>query len=158
MAYSQVSLGPPPGERVTTVEFNSWFSNDDSVAAVDPADLRNIWMMQRDAQSGHADQPFTIDIRSFEQACSPEADIQALWYRISILQMLTGAMGLLSRWLRDGELADVVFQVASTFPMKRVPVGVLTKYLYVDGAPQGPPFDAQLFIEQIEKQNRQNKQ
>jgi hypothetical protein len=137
------------------MELNSWFNNDDSVAAVDPADLRNIWTMQRDALSDHPDQPFAIDIRCFEQACSPEADIQALWYRISMLQMLAGPMGLLSRWLRDGEFADCVFKVAATFPMKRPWVDVLAKIQFVGAVPRGPPFDVLKFIEQIEKQNNQ---
>src|SRR5438445_2186729 len=44
-----------------------------------------------------------------------------------MLQMLAGPLGLLSPWLRDGELADVVFQVAATFPMKRPAVGAPNK-------------------------------
>lgn len=54
-------------------------------------------------------------------------------------------MGMLSPWLRNGELADAVFQVAATFPMKsmkRMSVGVPQQEL---------PFDEQGFLAEIER-------
>lgn len=124
----------------------SWFTSDDPVPAVDPADLRGVWTMGHDVHANIPGQQGAIDIRLFESACSPGADTQAVWYRVAMLQMLAGPLGLLSRWLHDGEPADVVFQVAATFPMKRMSVGV----------PQpGLPFDGQEFLDQIEKQNHQ---
>jgi hypothetical protein len=59
---------------------------------------------------------------------------------------LAGPVGLLSAWLRDGEPAEAVFQVAATFPMKRMSIGV---------PQQGLPFDVQEFLAQIEKQDKQ---
>ena len=44
----------------------------------------------------------------------------------------------------SGELADAVFQVAATFAMKRMSVGVPQQEL---------PFDVQVFPAKIEKQN-----
>jgi len=134
------------GKGVTTMELDSWFVSDDPVAAVDPADLRSVWTMGRNVQANAPGQQTAIRIGCFERACSPGADTQAVWYRVAMLQMLAGPLGLLSPWLRDGELADVVFQVAATFPMKRPAVGV---------PQQGLPFDVQGFLEQIEKQNHQ---
>ena len=54
-----------------------------------------------------------------------------------MLQLLAGP-------LHDGELADAVFEVAATFPMKRLSIGVVH---------EGPPFDLQEFTEQIERKN-----
>ena len=62
-----------------------------------------------------------------------------------MLLMLAGTMGmLLSPWLRNGELADTVFRVAATFPMKRMSVGVPQQEL---------PFDVQGFLAEIEREN-----
>src|SRR3989442_7827248 len=111
------------GKGVTTMELDSWFVSDDPVAAVDPADLRSVWTMGRTVQATAPGQQTAISTGCFERACSPGADTQAVWYRVAMLQMLAGPLGLLSPWLRDGELADVVFQVAATFPMKRPAAG-----------------------------------
>jgi hypothetical protein len=61
-------------------------------------------------------------------------------------RLLAGPVGLLTPWLHDGELADAVFQVAATFPMKKRSVGV---------PQQGLPLDVQDFLVQIEKQNNE---
>lgn len=119
----------------------SWFTSDDAVPAVDPVDLRSMWAMQRDVQARASGQVAT-DVRLFERACSPGADVQAVWYRLSMLCLLGGPMGMLSPWLRNGELADAVFQVAATFPMKRMSVGVRQQEL---------PFDVQGFLAAIER-------
>jgi hypothetical protein len=94
--------------------------------------------MQRDFQAAAPNQQFAMDIRCFERACGgPGANLQAVWFRSSMLQLLAGP-------LHDGELADAVCEVARTLPMKRLSVGVVHK---------GPPFDLQEFSEQIEKKN-----
>src|SRR6266576_278921 len=51
-----------------------WFSINDPVPAVDPADLRSMWMMQRGIQASVSGQVAT-DVRLFERACSPGADV-----------------------------------------------------------------------------------
>lgn len=119
-----------------------WFSSNDPVPGVDPADLRSMWMMQRGIQASVSGQVAT-DVRLFERACSPGADVQAIWYRLSMLQMLPGPLGVLSPWLRDSELADAVFKVAATFPMKRMSVGVPQQEL---------PFDVKGFLAEIERE------
>lgn len=90
--------------------------------------------------------PTATSIHLFEQVCSPGADVQAVWYRLSMLQMLPGPLGVLSPWLRDGEPVDAVFKVAATFPMERMSVGVPQQEL---------PFDVKGFLAEIEKQNNQ---
>ena len=103
--------------------------------------------MQRDVQRNapnHApNQTGSIDIRLYQRACSPGAEVGAVWYRVSMLQLLAGPIGLLTPWLHDGELPDAVFNLAATFPMNKLSVGEVN---------QGLPFDVQEFIKQLEQQ------
>ena len=89
--------------------------------------------------------PTATSIRLLEHVCSPGADVQVVVYRVWMLQVLAGPMGMLAPWLRDGEPTDAAFQVAATFPMKKMSVGVTQ---------QGLPFDVQEFLAEIEKQNK----
>lgn len=99
--------------------------------------------MQRNIRANVSGQVAT-DVRLLERACSPGADVQAAWYRLSMLQMV-GLLRMLSRWLHDGELADALFKVAAVFPMKRMSVGVLQQEL---------PFDVQGFLAEIEREKQ----
>ena len=112
------------------------------VAAVNPDDLRNVWTMMRDLQARDLErQSGSISSRLYEGACSPGANVVAVWYRASILgvlQMLPG--NPLTPWSHEGELEDAVFQIAATFPMKKLPVGLVKN---------GLPFDLQELVKQI---------
>jgi hypothetical protein len=124
----------------------SWFSGRGPVAPVDPADLRSVWEMQHNAQRNAPNlapnQTAAISSGLYQQACSPGADVAAVWYRVSMLQLLAGPSGLLTPWLHDDELPDAVFNLAATFPMRKLSFGE---------ANQGFPFDAQEFIKQLER-------
>jgi len=112
------------------------------VAAVNPDDLRNIWTMMRDLQArAQAGQSESISGGLYERACSPGANVLAVWYRASILgvlQMLPGSP--LTPWSHGGELDDAVFQIAAKFPMKKLPIGLVKN---------GLPFDVQELVKQI---------
>jgi hypothetical protein len=112
------------------------------VAAVNPDDLRNVWTMMRDLQARDLErQSGSISSRLYEGACSPGANVVAVWYRASILgvlQMLPG--NPLTPWSHEGELDDAIFQIAATFPMKKLPVGLVKN---------GLPFDLQELVKQI---------
>jgi len=99
--------------------------------------------VQRSAPSHTPNQTGSISIGLYQQACRPGADVAAVWYRVSMLHLLVGPIGLLTPWLHDGELPDAVFNLAATFPMNRLSVGKVN---------QGLPFDVQEFIEQLEQQ------
>lgn len=118
-----------------------WRSKGD-VTAVKPGDLKAVCALMRDVRAHHtAGQSVGIDSRAYENACSPGADVDAVWYRASmlgLLQMLPESP--LTPWMHDGELDDAVLQVAATFPMKKMEVGVVH---------HGPPFDVQEFVKQI---------
>ena len=65
----------------------------------------------------------------------------AVWYRASmlgVLQMLSESP--LTPWTHEDEFDDLVFQVAATFPTKKMQVGVVQ---------EGPPFDVQEFLKQV---------
>jgi hypothetical protein len=47
---------------------------------------------------------------------------------------------LVAQWTHDGQLDDVVFKVAATFPMEKMKTGVVR---------EGPPFDVEEFVKQI---------
>jgi hypothetical protein len=111
--------------------------NDDALPTVDPADLQNVWAMLCLFPAQAAGQAGSDDITLYERVCSPGADVNAVWFRASMLQVFAGK---LVPWTQNGELDDVVFQVAATFPMKKMSVGVVQ---------QGPPFDVEEFVKQI---------
>lgn len=82
-----------------------------------------------------------IDIRSFQHVCSPGANVMAVWFRVSMLEaMKVMTPDMLAPWTHNNDLDDVVFQVAATFPMKKMQVGVVH---------DGPPFDVEEFVKQI---------
>jgi hypothetical protein len=112
-----------------------------SVPPIEPADLRSVWTMQREIQALHPGQQMMISAEKYKQACGPEADVRAVYERVSHLWMLQ-EVGVLATWLHDGVPDDAVFHVAATIPMSRMQIGV---------AYQQPPFDLEEFIKQIEE-------
>lgn len=119
------------------------------VPAVNPADLKAYRALIRDVQSATGGQGSIIDPALFRQVCSPGADFDAVWYRASmlgLLQMLPQVSpemfpeSPLTPWTNNGELDDAVIQVAATFPMKNIEVGVVH---------DGLPFDVDEFLKQI---------
>ena len=112
------------------------------VTAVNSDDLRNVWKMMRDLQArAPACQSGSFSSGLYENACSPGANVVAVWYRASILEVLQMVPGNpLMPWTHGDELDDAVFQIAATFPMKKLPVGLVKNAL---------PFDVQELVKQI---------
>ena len=112
------------------------------VAAVNPNDLRNVWTMMRDLEArAQTGQSGSISSGLYERACSPGANVLAVWYRASILGVLQTLPGNpLTPWSHEGELDDAVFQIAARLPMKKLPVGLVKN---------GLPFDVQELVKQI---------
>ena len=111
--------------------------NDGALPTVDPADLQNVWAMLCLFQREAGGQSGSDDIRLYERVCRRDADVHAVWFRASMLQLFAG---MLEPWTQNGEFDDVVFQVAATFPMKKMSVDVVRR---------GPPFDVEEFLKQI---------
>jgi hypothetical protein len=123
---------------------NFWGSatpSDGSVPPVDPADLRSVWAMQSDIQALRPGEQIGIGADLYKKACGPEADVRAVYERVSQLWMMQ-EVGVLASWLHDGVPDDAVFHVVATIPMSRMQRGVVYKKL---------PFDVEEFIKQVEE-------
>jgi hypothetical protein len=115
-----------------------WDSQEGNVPAVKPDDLRNVWKLFRDVQARNPGQGAVIGNRIYESVCSPGADVESVWFRASMLAMLTQMQPeLLVEWIHDGQPDDVVFEVASAFPIEKMRTGVVR---------QGPPLDVEEFV------------
>ena len=76
------------------------------------------------------DQYFSVGIDYFRRVCSPGANVGAVWYRLSILEMLrhvSEATGTSLPWPREGKPGDAVFKALATVPMTGLPQGVVRK-------------------------------
>ncbi len=90
----------------------------------DPDDLKRVWRFSQtktDELRAHAGADaekgcIGIDGRLVLEQCSPGADVQAVFFRAQILQFLLGR-GFLDEWREGGDLRDIVFQVAASFPI-----------------------------------------
>src|SRR4030088_842438 len=109
--------------------------------SVEPPDLRSVWTMQNGVQALRPGEQITISAELYKQACGPEADVRAVYERVSHLWMLR-EVGVLATWLHDGVPDDAVFHVAATIPMSRMQVGTAYKK---------QPFDVGEFIKRVEE-------
>jgi hypothetical protein len=57
---------------------------------------------------------------------------------LGVLQMFSESP--LTQWTHDGDLDDAVFEVAATFPMKKMQAGIVH---------DGPPFEVDEFVKRI---------
>jgi len=110
-------------------------TEDGYVVAVDPEDMKNVCRMSAGSPGAAMGQG------ALSSVCGPEANTMAVWYRLRMLGLCDYA-GLLAAYKRDGDCTDAVFRVAATFPMKRMEMDVTY---------QGPPFDVDEFVKQVER-------
>lgn len=113
------------------------------VAAVDPADLLAVWKLQRETSSspaGGGEMALGMDL--YQSVCGPGADTHAVWYRVTMLQLLAGPMQSLAPWMHDGQLDAAAFRVMAAFPLKSM--GIHVRH-------QGLPFDVEEFLNEIAK-------
>jgi len=78
----------------------------------------------------------SVDVRYYQRLCSPGANIQAVWFRASMLGMLDMAV---PGWTENRD-SDKVIALAARFPMKKMEAGITC---------DGPPFDLPEFLKQI---------
>lgn len=120
------------------------------VPAVDPADLRSFWVMQNHFQALGPGEQLAIGADPLERACSPGADVRAVFIRASMLRklkLMSESGGLISPWLHHGEPDDAVFKVVATFPMIRMQPGVRRGRLF---------FDVEELMRQVRKEAKQH--
>jgi hypothetical protein len=117
----------------------------EDVPTIDVADLKSLWSIYRDMETRNPGKRGAVGIGIIRDACSAGADIGAVLYRGSMLDVLEMCPGeLLARWKRSGEFDEVVFRVAATIPMKWVEGGVPQSHL---------PFDVDAFIQELQKES-----
>ena len=92
-----------------------------SVPTVSPNDIAVLLDKRSQFLKEFGEQPTVVDPRIFAQACGPDTDVMAAWYRTSILGLLQRG-GLLPSDLSD-EAKSVVFELVATSPMKQMEVG-----------------------------------
>jgi hypothetical protein len=109
------------------------------VPPVESADMRAVWTMQKNYLALFSE-GIMIHADEYKKACRPGADVRAVVERTSMLGLLQTAAVL----KLEDEVDDAVFQALATIPMKRLEVGVVH---------EGPPFDIQELLRQV-NQNR----
>jgi hypothetical protein len=108
------------------------------VPAVEPDDLKVVWQIGKDVQAVHSGQNVAVGLDLMKQACKPEADIQAVSYRASLLWMMSQiAPEQIAPFMRDGQPDDSVFRAAAKIPVEWMGVGIVR---------EGPPFDVNEFL------------
>jgi hypothetical protein len=115
------------------------------VPEVDPVDLEVVFQLCGGSEPTRESKQAATGASVFERACSPGADVLAVWYRAAMLQLLCGPIGLLLPWLHDGVLDKAVIRVAAIFPMEKMQVGVVRDDL---------PLNVQEFVKQIEAETK----
>jgi hypothetical protein len=112
----------------------------ESVPEVDPDDLKAIWQIGEELQATHSGEKVAVGVEVMKQVCKPGANIEATWYRSSVIWMLTHvAQQQLAPWLRDGRVADPVFHIMASIPMEWVGSEVR----------QGLPFNVEEFLSRL---------
>ena len=89
------------------------------VAPVDPDDLKAVWRVYRETEMSHPGQRVGICMDIIARECKIGADVQAVVYRIMMLQLIQHvAAKQLAPWTKEGELSEPVFLTAAQIPME----------------------------------------
>ena len=94
-----------------------------AIPPVDPIDIRHLQELHEKFNAQHRDAGMegcgSIDARVMASACSPGADMGAVWLRASLLGIMV-QQGFLAEWQRGKELDKAVYRVAATIPLNGV--------------------------------------
>ena len=94
-----------------------------AIPPVDPIDIRHLQELHEKLNAQHRDAGMegcgSIDARVMASACSPGADMGAVWLRASLLGIMV-QQGFLAEWQRGKELDEAVYRVAATIPLNGV--------------------------------------
>lgn len=116
----------------------------ESVAEVDPDDLRTFWQETRKLQAKFPGQDISISQRAIAKT---GANAPAIWYRSTMILVLNRvAHEQLSSWIKDEDVSDAIFRTMATIPMEWI--GHAER--------QGLPFDVEEFFRRLRKASLQN--
>jgi len=86
------------------------------IPPVDEHDLKCLHELCVERAKRYCGKDGLVTLDSMARACSPSANLPAVWLRHSQLRALF-RQGLLAEWQHGTALDDAVFQLAATFPM-----------------------------------------
>jgi hypothetical protein len=116
----------------------------ESVAEVDPDDLKTFWQETRKLQAKFPGQDISFSPKAIAKT---GANAPAVWYRSSMILVLNRvAQEQLSPWIKDEEVLDAVFRTMATIPMEWI--GHAER--------EGLPFDVEEFFRRLRKAGLQN--
>jgi len=90
-----------------------------AIPTVDEDDLRRLDEMCADMTKRYCGKDGIVSLEAMARACSPDANLPAVWLRHTQLRSLS-RQGLLAEWQQGTTLDDAVFRVAATIPMKGI--------------------------------------
>ena len=95
------------------------------VPTVHAKDIRAVWKIGQRTTARHPGTCVAIGIELIERACSPGANVKAVWWRGARLQMFDMLLlrNLLSGWVAR-PLREIAFLIFAKVPMKWWEVGV----------------------------------
>jgi hypothetical protein len=88
-----------------------------AIPPVDEHDLKSLHTLCLERAKRYCGKDGVISIEMTARACSPGANLPAVWLRHTQLRSLYRE-GLLTEWQHGTTLDDVVFRVAATIPMR----------------------------------------
>ncbi len=88
-----------------------------SIPAVDEHDLKCMHELCVERAKRYVGKDGVVSLEATANACSPSANVPAVWLRHTQLRQLY-RQGLLSQWQHGTALDDAVFRLAATIPMK----------------------------------------
>ena len=109
------------------------YAEGEPIPPVDPEDIKRFWHVKPPWCSGN-------DVQS---ACSPGADVAAVFRRWGMIGTLT-IHKLLTPWQHGEELDDAVFRIAATLPLHEV-----TDHSYMIPGDEHFGFDPNAFVQRL---------
>jgi hypothetical protein len=87
-----------------------------AIPPVDESDLKRLHEMRADMTKRYCGKDGVVSLEAMARACSPGANLPAVWLRHTQLRSLF-RQGLLAEWQHRATLDDAVFRLAATIPM-----------------------------------------
>jgi hypothetical protein len=89
------------------------------IPAVDAEDLKHLHELCVERAQRYVGKDGVISLEATERACTPGANVPAVWLRHTQLRHLY-RQGLLAEWQHGTELQDAVFRLAAAIPIHGV--------------------------------------
>ena len=107
-------------EELDRIEsFRAFIKAAEEGAAIPPVsedDLKHLHALRVDMTRRYSGKDGALSLNLLARACSPSANLPAVWLRHQQLRLLVRE-GVLVEWERGTDLDDAVYRVAATIPM-----------------------------------------